>query len=121
MNSSLSSRIIIVSLLLLFAISAVNAASSCSIGTVTTTSVYVSPSGNDANTGLSRSSPVQTIGAAWQIVRANPSRGWAIELMPGTYTSVPYMDFPGYVDGTYWTAAGPTRAKPIIIRGVDGP
>ncbi|MBI5223565.1 right-handed parallel beta-helix repeat-containing protein, partial [Candidatus Micrarchaeota archaeon] len=106
---------------LLFLCTSMHAFSYYDMGNPSVVGIYVSPSGSAIGDGAVRSSPV-TLGRAWEIVRSDPSRGWSIEMLPGTYTSVPsFFDLPGYVSYTYWTAPGPSSNHPIIFKSADGP
>lgn len=53
-----------------------------------TTTIYVSPTGSDANTGLTSSAPKQTIQAAFDVLAAQApvlTGQWVVELAAGTY------------------------------------
>ncbi|MFM2447674.1 MAG: hypothetical protein RIS44_124 [Pseudomonadota bacterium] len=79
------------------------------MGTPVLTTVYVSTTGNDANDGLSSTTPLRTLTAAWQKVPRGTlaSTGYRILLAPGTY---PEASLPNYMDGRRGT-----RTFPILI------
>jgi hypothetical protein len=86
------------------------------IGEPTLQDLYVSPSGGDENDGLSRSSPLKTIGAAWAKIPEEllNQTGYRINLLPGTYPC----------EGdciNYFSARHGTAAFPILLQAADGP
>lgn len=86
------------------------------IGTPTLTELYVSPSGNDSNDGTSRSTPLQTIGAAWGRIPLGTlnGTGYRINLLPGSFPCEgDCINFFSSRHGAY--------AFPIILRAADGP
>ena len=79
------------------------------IGNPVLTTLFVSTTGNDANDGLSSTTPLRTLTAAWQKVPPGTlsSTGYRILLAPGTY---PEASLPNYMDGRRGT-----RTFPILI------
>ncbi len=84
------------------------------IGSPNTTALYISPNGNDANSGLIRTAPLRTIAHAWDLIHSNLSHGWSVELLPGTYSGVPYLE------GASPGSPGPDAQHPIIFRATKG-
>lgn len=87
-----------------------------SIGQPSLADLYVSPTGNDANSGLNRAAPLQTIGAAWSRVPEGTlsGTGYRLNLLPGTYPC----------EGdciNYFADRTGTVAFPIILQAADGP
>jgi hypothetical protein len=67
-------------------------ASDYDIGSPTLTELYISPGGDDANTGQSASSPLRTLTAAWSKIPAGATltaTGYRLNLLPGTYPCEP--------------------------------
>lgn len=86
------------------------------IGNPTLRDLYISPSGNDGNSGSSRSQPLRTIGAAWDRIPAGilSGTGYRLNLLPGTYPC----------EGdciNYFADRVGTYATPIILQAADGP
>ena len=86
------------------------------IGSPTLMGLYVSPGGSDQNDGRSRTSPLQTIGAAWEQIPAGElsSTGYRINLLPGTYPC----------EGdciNYFSDRQGKYSFPIVIQAADGP
>jgi hypothetical protein len=96
--------------------------------------VWVSPDGNDANTGNTTSRPKRTIQAAINVLGQGGTRTGTVRLMPGVYTDV--VDIEGYTnlrilgdgrDTVIWRPAttlgwnvstyGNTRRTPVRIVG----
>lgn len=78
--------------------------------------VYVSPSGNDDNSGATRSEPLRTIGAAWSRIPegALQGTGYRINLLPGSYEC----------EGgcmNYFSDRQGTATFPVILQAADGP
>jgi hypothetical protein len=89
------------------------------IGTPTLTELWVSPTGNDANSGLTMDVPLRTLTAAWGKVPATlTSTGYRINLLPGTY-----LCEPGEPDNcqNYFTDRFGTYPFPLILRAYNGP
>ncbi|MBP8000780.1 MAG: right-handed parallel beta-helix repeat-containing protein [Chloroflexi bacterium] len=90
------------------------------IGNPTLTNLYISPTGNDSNTGTSPDTPLQTITAAWNLIPTGTlsTTGYQINLLPGTYPCEP-----GEPDAcfNYFDARAGTYDFPIIIRAAAGP
>ena len=60
------------------------------IGTPTLTEIWVSPLGNDANSGLTIYAPLRTLTAAWNKIPATlTTSGYRVNLLPGTYPCEP--------------------------------
>jgi hypothetical protein len=83
------------------------------IGTPTLTDIYLSPSGNDANTGQSAQSPLRTLGAAWQQLSNLSTTGYRLNLAAGTYP------FDGARQNDYSDRIGSARF-PIVVRPTGG-
>ncbi|MCE7935583.1 MAG: hypothetical protein DYG96_13480 [Chlorobi bacterium CHB2] len=79
--------------------------------------VYVSPTGSDANNGLSRQTPVRNLRTAWARMTDTllANIGYRINLMAGDHT----CETPDCVPVLMQTVAT-TRQHPIIIRAADG-
>src|SRR6266545_3020572 len=99
-------------------------AGSVPAGAAVLATVFVSPSGNDANAGTSRSQPVRTLGRAQQLVRGlnqNMTGDVRVELANGVYQLASPLTLTAADSGTgghnvIWTAA--TGARPVISGGV---
>lgn len=80
--------------------------------------VYVSPTGNDANDGRTRQTPLRSLSTAWNRMTDTllANSGYRINLMNGDHT----CDLPNCVPVLEQTIPT-TRQHPIIIRAVDGP
>src|SRR5439155_2728759 len=89
-----------------------------------TTSLFVSPTGADANAGTSASAPVRTLARAQQLVRARTGTmtgDLRVELAGGTYQLAEPLTMDARDSGTgghnvIWTAAA--GARPVISGGV---
>jgi hypothetical protein len=86
------------------------------IGNPTLTDLYISPAGDDGNSGDSRSEPLRTIGAAWSRIPGGPlsGTGYRLNLLPGTYPC----------EGdciNYFADRTGTYAFPILLQAADGP
>lgn len=84
------------------------------IGTPSLTNIWVSPTGSNSNTGNTRSSPLQTLTAAWARIPVNTplTTGYRIQLLPGNYS-----------EGTtpnYWENRQGSYTNPIILNAPDG-
>ncbi|XVJ68270.1 MAG: right-handed parallel beta-helix repeat-containing protein [Rhizobacter sp.] len=79
------------------------------IGNPVLTTLFVSPTGNDAHDGLTSTAPLRTLTAAWQKVPRGTlsGTGYRILLAPGTY---PEASLPNYMDSRHGT-----RDFPILI------
>jgi len=89
---------------------------SYSIGEPALADLYVSPTGSDAHSGLSRSEPLQTIGAAWSRIPEGSltGTGYRLKLLPGIY--------PCEGDCANWFSdRSGTYAFPILLQASDGP
>ncbi len=84
------------------------------IGTPTVRDIWVSPTGNDNNTGASRGTPLATLGAAWRMIPNGTltGTGYRIMMMSGNY---PENTLPNYMELKRGTAQ-----FPIIIQAADG-
>ncbi len=99
-------------------------AGSVPAGAAVLATVFVAPSGNDANAGTSRSQPVRTLGRAQQLVRGlnqNMTGDVRVELANGVYQLASPLTLTAADSGTgghnvIWTAA--TGARPVISGGV---
>jgi hypothetical protein len=76
--------------------------------------IWVSPSGADANSGT-RGAPVQTIAEAWRRVLV---RGGTIDLLAGAYTGNGYLQLRGVAGGPVTIEAAP-QARPAITDQVS--
>src|SRR6266516_715712 len=93
-------------------------------GAATQATVYVSPGGNDANTGTSASQPVKTLQRARDIVRTlnqGMTGDLVVSLANGTYQLSQPLTLDAQDSGTgghrvIWTAA--SGARPVISGGV---
>jgi len=66
------------------------AANPYNIGNPTLSDLWVSPSGDDANSGTSADAPLKTLTAAWEKIPATlDSIGYRVNLLPGTYSCEP--------------------------------
>lgn len=76
--------------------------------------IWVSPTGNDSNSGSSSSNPLRTVAAAWnQIAQsAELDRPHRIQIRQGTYASGALPN--------YWENHWGTKSAPIILNSVDG-
>jgi hypothetical protein len=81
------------------------------MGSPAFTDIWVSPTGDDANRGASRSAPLATLAEAWRRVPTGAlSRPHRIRLVAGTYTGqTPFLD-----------DRHGTRAAPIVIQSELG-
>ncbi len=89
------------------------------IGTPTLSEIFVSPSGNDLNSGNSTATPVRTLNEAWSRVPSTTSGiGYRINLMPGSYPCEP-----GEPDAcfNYFESRHGSLTAPIIMRAYGGP
>ncbi|MBI2298266.1 MAG: right-handed parallel beta-helix repeat-containing protein [Armatimonadetes bacterium] len=75
--------------------------------------LFVSPTGNDANSGRTRQTPVQTLLAAWNLAANFAANGWRINLLPGTY---PFDD----AHQNDYSDRAATAQHPLIIQPADG-
>ncbi|MBP7686529.1 MAG: hypothetical protein KA765_01415, partial [Thermoflexales bacterium] len=89
------------------------------IGNPTLTEIYVSPTGDDANSGASPASPLRTLTAAWGQIPAGAltTTGYRINLLPGTYPCEP--DEATNCVNQLTNRLG-TYAYPVIIRALNG-
>jgi hypothetical protein len=86
------------------------------IGSPTLTDLYISPYGDNGNSGASRSEPLQTIGEAWSRIPEGTlsGAGYRLNLLPGTYPCEgDCFNYFGDRTGTY--------AAPILLQAADGP
>jgi len=90
------------------------------IGSPTLAELYVSPTGNDANSGLGPDAPLKTLAAAWDKIPEGvtlTATGYRINLLPGEYPCEPAEpdDCRNYL-------ANRTGASqyPIILRAYNG-
>ncbi len=89
------------------------------IGTPTLTEIWVSPLGNDANSGLTIYAPLRTLTAAWNKIPATlTTSGYRVNLLPGTYPCEP-----GEPDNcqNYFSGHAGTYQYPIIFQAYSGP
>ncbi len=85
------------------------------IGNVSVQDLYVDPvSGKDSNDGLSKSSALKSLTAAWNSIprKRNLTTGVRINILPGT---IPESAIPNYMEERYGTAN-----SPIIIQSLEG-
>lgn len=85
------------------------------IGSPVLREVWVDPStGNDSNSGDTRSQPLRTLTTAWTRIPARVALtgGYRIRLLPGNYTS---SAVPGYFESRWGTAQ-----SPVLIEASDG-
>lgn len=84
------------------------------IGTPTVRDIWVSPNGNDNNSGASRSTPLATLGAAWRMIPSGTltGTGYRIMMTAGTY--------PANTIPVYFELKRGTAQFPIIIQAADG-
>jgi hypothetical protein len=73
--------------------------------------LYVSPSGNDANSGLSASEPLRTIAAASQRILGTAAEPHTIHLAEGTYSPSSSGELFPVLMGDYITLAGTASAE----------
>ena len=86
------------------------------IGSPSLIDLYISPSGSDDDDGLSRDTPLKTIGAAWAKIPQDVlnTTGYQINLLPGQYPCEgDCMNYFSERHGTY--------AFPILLKAADGP
>ena len=86
------------------------------IGNPTLLDLYISPAGNDGNSGASRTQPLQTVGAAWSRIPGGTlsGTGYRLNLLPGIYPC----------EGdciNYFADRIGTYAFPILLQAADGP
>lgn len=83
------------------------------IGQPVLATLYVATDGHDGNDGLSASTPLRSLTAAWQKVPRGTlsGTGWRILLAPGTY---PESSLPNYMDGRRGS-----RQHPIMITALQ--
>jgi hypothetical protein len=96
-------------------------ASAYPIGDPTLTELYVSPTGNDANSGLTSDAPLQTLTAAWGMIPADlplTATGYRINLLPGVYPCEPAE--PDDCQN-YWGHRLGAYQFPVILRAYSGP
>lgn len=89
------------------------------IGNPTLTEFYVSPTGSNANSGLSADAPLQTLTEAWaRLPMTTTTTGYRINLLPGTYPCEP-----GEPDNcqNFFSDRYGSYAFPIWIRAANGP
>lgn len=88
------------------------------IGTPTLAELWVSPNGADGADGLTRTTPLKSLYAAWAATAELGTTGYRINLLPGTYPCEP-----GDTDNCLndFADRAATFAHPIIVRAVDGP
>ncbi len=97
------------------------ATSAYPIGQPTLTELYVSPSGDDANSGFALDAPLRTLTAAWGKIPAGvalTTTGYRINLLPGTYPCEP--DEPDDCQNYFADRLG-TYQFPVILRAYNGP
>lgn len=85
------------------------------IGSPQLTPLYVSPDGNDSNSGATTAEALQTITEAWERIPMGTTlteTGYHIRILPGTYS---YDVIPNY-----WESRYGTYQFPIIIEAVQG-
>ena len=85
------------------------------IGSPVLTTLYVSPSGNDAQDGSTPEQALRTIDAAWRMIPMGETltTGYNIRILPGTYSP---QDAPNY-----WESRYGTYDYPVIIEAANGP
>jgi glycosyl hydrolase family 141 len=119
-----SRRVALVSATVLAAAGAAVGAAVTHASAATQATIFVSPTGNDANAGTSSSSPVRTPGRAQALVRAidqNMTGDIRVQLADGTYRLTAPLTLNGSDSGTnghnvIWTAA--SGARPVISGAV---
>ncbi len=81
------------------------------MGSPTLMNLYVSPTGNDNNSGASSATPLQTIRGAWRKMQASgfATTGYKVNFAPGSYYSDLYLDT---LHGTY--------ERPVIFTASPG-
>ena len=91
------------------------------IGSPVLKELYLSPSGSDENDGLSPSSPLRTMTAAWGKIPAGTltQTGYRLNLLPGTYPCEPGPESENCQN--YFTSRRGTYQYPVILRGANGP
>ena len=89
-------------------------------GDYTVADLYVSPTGDDTNTGTSSSAPLRTITAAWnKIPTTMTATGYRINLLPGTFPCEPLPeDINNCIN--YFSDRLSTAQFPIILRALGG-
>ena len=79
--------------------------------------LYVSPYGNDSNTGLTEADPLKTIYFATQIIASDPLNPKTINLLPGVYSRKDEQVFPIYIpDWTRIKGAGTDNTMIDMVR-----
>lgn len=86
------------------------------IGNPVLQDLYISPSGDNGNSGASRGEPLQTIGEAWSRIPGGTlsGTGYRLNLLPGAYPC----------EGdciNYFADRTGTYGAPIILQAADGP
>jgi hypothetical protein len=89
------------------------------IGTPVLRDWYVSPGGNDSNSGRWRAAPLRTIAAAWGKAASFAATGHRINLLPGVYPCEP---LPEDLDNcqNYLSDRRGSYEHPLILRAADG-
>lgn len=84
------------------------------IGTPTVRDIWVSPSGNDNNSGATRGTALRSLDAAWRLIPSGnlSGTGYRIMMTTGTY---PESSLPNYMELKRGTAQ-----FPIMIQAADG-
>ncbi|BBC22258.1 DUF1565 domain-containing protein [Pseudanabaena sp. ABRG5-3] len=82
------------------------------------TTIFVSPNGSDANSGLDANQPLRSITAA---LKKNPQNGAIIQLASGTYSTATGEQFPLTIPAGVTLRGNPTnQGQEIIILGGGG-
>lgn len=114
-RTALARRITLVAALAAFAL-----ATSAATGATGKPTIWVSPSGADANAGT-RGAPVKTIAEAWRRVLR---RGGTVDLLDGAYTGTGYLQLRGQAGGPVTFQAAPkthpTITDQVSLWGVRG-
>jgi hypothetical protein len=96
-----------------------SAANTYDVGSPVLTDLWVSPAGNDSNSGTSSGAPLKTLTAAWEKIPATMTvTGYRINLMSGAYPCEP--DEPDNCQN-YFSGRTGTYAYPIVIQSAAGP
>ena len=91
------------------------------IGNPTLTDLYLSPAGDDANSGPSASAPLRSLTEAWSRVPVTlTTTGYRLNLLPGTYPCEPLPeDINNCIN--YFSDRHGTYQYPLIVRALSGP
>lgn len=89
-------------------------------GNYTVTDLYLSPSGNDENSGTALTAPLRSLTAAWQKIPATTSTtGYRINFLAGTYPCEPLPEDTNNCQNYFSDRSG-SQKYPIILQAYSG-